>query len=501
MFIEDYPGDYEALRQTFYQFFEGMLIRGDCNIMLEVVVDDIVGVGMGEQGAYFNKEEMRAIYEAAMKMSPDKETRYSVEYGNIDIRMFSPNCASINGEVHLTATTGDQTKRKSFIQIASARKENCKWLWFMTAVNPVTISQESIEAYPLAFAEDTLARLKAELTETISEQTHLQQVLLDTIPHPIFYKGADTRFLGFNKAYCEVFQVSAQDLIGKRVMDLDYLPMEDRINYQKEDEKTIKECAHVSKEQTMPFANGKMHETLYSVTGFKKEDGSPGGLIGIFIDIADIREAERALTAAKKEVEEQKREIEKLAVTDMLTSIFNRRAFDDNLQTHWNAAICSDAPVSLILLDIDHFKKYNDVFGHVKGDECLRSVAEAMSRCLKRANDHVYRYGGEEYAVLLPGTDSNGAMLIAERIFNEIKSIRLPSPISGAYITISAGIHSVYPKSADDCEDLIKLADEALYAAKRNGRNQFVVYEPTRSNKALVQTLSNTIVPFSSGST
>ncbi|MDR0455245.1 MAG: SpoIIE family protein phosphatase [Treponema sp.] len=147
------------------------------------------------------------------------------------------------------------------------------------------------------------------MLKNLSEQNQMQQALLDTIPHPVFYKGADTRFFGFNKAYGEVFGVNTRDLLGKRVLDLEYLSMEDRMVYQAEDERVINENSHTSYEMPMPFADGKIHETLYSVTGFKMEDGTPGGLVGIFIDITDIREAQKALEAATGEIEEHHKTI------------------------------------------------------------------------------------------------------------------------------------------------------------------------------------------------
>ncbi len=129
--------------------------------------------------------------------------------------------------------------------------------------------------------------------EMIFDQFRFVSVLIDIIPYPIFYKNAETRFTGFNKAYENTFKVNRRDLIGKRVLDLEYLPMEDRILYQKEDEETIQNLTEVQKEMPIPFADGKIHQTLYWIKGFKKNDGSPGGLVGTFIDISQQKEIER----------------------------------------------------------------------------------------------------------------------------------------------------------------------------------------------------------------
>lgn len=128
-----------------------------------------------------------------------------------------------------------------------------------------------------------------------AERAHFQQVLIDTIPYPVFYKGADTRFLGFNQAYETTFNVRREDLVGKRVFDLEYLPETDRIDYQAEDETIIAACGSVQREMQIPFADGNLHDTLYYVSGFRNADGSPGGLVGTFIDISTQKEAQQNL--------------------------------------------------------------------------------------------------------------------------------------------------------------------------------------------------------------
>ena len=137
------------------------------------------------------------------------------------------------------------------------------------------------------------ATVAAELAN--AERLAFQQALVDTIPYPVFYKGPDTRFLGFNRAYEETFKVRREMLIGKRVLDLDYLPEADRIAFQAEDEATIAGAGSVRREMRIPFADGILHDTLYYVSGFRKQDGSPGGLVGTFIDISPIKNAEHEL--------------------------------------------------------------------------------------------------------------------------------------------------------------------------------------------------------------
>ncbi|HMX17360.1 MAG TPA: PAS domain S-box protein, partial [Rhodocyclaceae bacterium] len=141
------------------------------------------------------------------------------------------------------------------------------------------------------------------MEEELERQFALLQALIDTIPNPIFYKGADTRFIGCNAAYEQVFAVNRQDFIGKRVLDLEYLPQADRVAYQAEDERVIAEGGRVAREISILFADGKAHDALYSVTGFANPDGSPGGLVGLIVDITPLKEAEREASNARAAAE------------------------------------------------------------------------------------------------------------------------------------------------------------------------------------------------------
>lgn len=153
--------------------------------------------------------------------------------------------------------------------------------------------QEQLKLLDEEFIEQTQKEMQDQLKFTSD--------LIDLIPYPIFYKGADTRFIGFNKAYEEIFKVKREDLIGKRVLDLEYLPMEDRIHYQKEDEEVIQTSTELQKEMPIPFADGKIHETLYWIKGIRKTDNTPGGLIGTFVDISAHKEIERLLQDVQNE--------------------------------------------------------------------------------------------------------------------------------------------------------------------------------------------------------
>jgi len=166
--------------------------------------------------------------------------------------------------------------------------------------------------------------------------------------------------------------------------------------------------------------------------------------------------------------------LENLSATDGLTGISNRRRLDEVLAIEWRRAKRNQTPLSLILMDIDLFKTYNDHYGHLAGDDCLRQLARAIAQCVRRPTDLVARYGGEEFACLLPDTDTDGALLVAKQMWANFNSLNIPhaySPVAD-HVTQSLGVATLIPLAGQPLFDLIRRADEFLYVAKRNGRNQ-----------------------------
>jgi diguanylate cyclase (GGDEF)-like protein len=159
------------------------------------------------------------------------------------------------------------------------------------------------------------------------------------------------------------------------------------------------------------------------------------------------------------------------SLTDSLTGLANRRHFDKTLARDWERARREGMALSCIMLDVDHFKPYNDRHGHGAGDASLKAVAEAITAALNRGSDFAARYGGEEFVILLPGTELPGAALLAERIRRTIADMQF---VEGARLTVSAGAASVMPDGARPAQYLLQLADDALYQAKAKGRNQVV---------------------------
>jgi diguanylate cyclase (GGDEF)-like protein len=168
--------------------------------------------------------------------------------------------------------------------------------------------------------------------------------------------------------------------------------------------------------------------------------------------------------------------IERLTLTDQLTGIPNRRSFDNRMNIEWRHAIRGKTPISVLIMDIDGFKAYNDTFGHQQGDVALQTVAKTLEETLRRSNDFVARWGGEEFIALLPGTDLNGAMNIAEILRSNIENTVIPlSDGTESRETISVGINTLTPEQDSVIDSFISGADNALYTAKETGRNKVCV--------------------------
>jgi diguanylate cyclase (GGDEF)-like protein len=173
---------------------------------------------------------------------------------------------------------------------------------------------------------------------------------------------------------------------------------------------------------------------------------------------------------------EQFRTIERLSMTDQLTDLPNRRSFEKRLMTEWGRAAREREPISILLIDVDKFKNYNDAHGHLQGDAALQSVAKAFTRAMGRSSDFVARWGGEEFITLLPNTDLGGALNVAEHIRRSVEDMEVPCPTGhAAKITVSIGVN-IQTSGADSTVDsFISGADNALYKAKETGRDRVCV--------------------------
>jgi len=194
--------------------------------------------------------------------------------------------------------------------------------------------------------------------------------------------------------------------------------------------------------------------------------------------LAQVKQQSERLTETNRALEEANQRLNKLSRRDGLTQIANRRQFDAVLRREWKRLSRSHSPLSLIMFDVDHFKHYNDRYGHPAGDDCLRTIARTSQQVVKRPSDVVARYGGEEFAVILPNTSKAGALRIAETIRKSIRDLNLinfETDTETIYVTVSLGVACQIPTPKTSPQGLIDVADQALYRAKEEGRNRSVM--------------------------
>lgn len=196
-------------------------------------------------------------------------------------------------------------------------------------------------------------------------------------------------------------------------------------------------------------------------------DGSPEALIGFMFDISERKRIEQQLL-------EMQKKLEVLSYQDGLTGVANRRMFDSVLEAEWMEARRSQQPLSLIMIDIDYFKQYNDCYGHLQGDEVLKRVAQVLNGAGLRAKDFFARFGGEEFALILPETSETSAKKIAERCRNLVFKEQIPHAASevGQMLTISMGVGTITPTTQDSCAGFLQTVDTMMYQAKKSGRNR-----------------------------
>jgi diguanylate cyclase (GGDEF)-like protein/PAS domain S-box-containing protein len=201
----------------------------------------------------------------------------------------------------------------------------------------------------------------------------------------------------------------------------------------------------------------------------RNEDGSANSLIGFMFDISERKKTEEKLITLQKELEE-------LSFKDGLTGIANRRMFDKVFELEWVNAMRNHQPLSVIMLDIDYFKQYNDLYGHIQGDDSLKRVGQVLSGGATRSRDFLARFGGEEFVLVLPETDEESAKKVAERCRSLIFKAQIPHTASkiSQLLTLSMGVGTIIPSHKDDPTAFIAEVDRRLYQAKQKGRNCIV---------------------------
>ena len=193
-----------------------------------------------------------------------------------------------------------------------------------------------------------------------------------------------------------------------------------------------------------------------------------------------LQQQNQALQATETALREANRELHKKATQDGLTGVNNRRQFEEMIRQEWQRLRRSQQYLGLIICDVDEFKHYNDTYGHQAGDTCLQEVAQTMKKAVKRSSDQVFRYGGEEFTILLPNTPLKGVMEVAQLLRQHLAAKQIPHQSSRVsnYVTVSMGVSCLIPTEEYSPEVLIQQADEALYEAKKQGRDRAIAYQP-----------------------
>jgi len=304
----------------------------------------------------------------------------------------------------------------------------------------------------------------------ILQQTDKQdyEILLDIINTHIWYFQDPYTYGLANKAHADFFGLNKEKLVNAPISDV--LPEDLAELAVEENKKVFQDKKQIKLNKWLPHHKGEKRLLAITKEPVFNSLGEVSSIVCSAQDITRIRMNQEALKGKLRLLKSQ-------TMIDGLTNIFNRRYFDETLQREWGRAKRDEKHLSLLILDIDNFKEFNDNYGHPAGDAALRQVAEALSRAVTRPGDIVARYGGEEFAVILPQTDSQGVQKMAEKMRTQVEALGIKHEFSPAarVLTVSSGAASILPLIAlkdEPVETLVKKADQALFEAKKAGKNR-----------------------------
>ncbi|MBI5938197.1 MAG: diguanylate cyclase [Betaproteobacteria bacterium] len=329
-----------------------------------------------------------------------------------------------------------------------------------------------------------LTRQLAGANQALNEHEEYLKAVLNAMSDGLCVIDAEGEIIGVTPSLCAMFGYAEADLLGRDVSLL--VGGEHRLRHagyiRAHRERPMKTLVRRIVEGDGLHYDGTTFPVEVSVTE-TLSGGKPiyVGLVRNITErramIAKLEQTLADLRQEKEKVQAANEELSFLSTHDALTGLPNRRYFDDFSGRMWRHAQRRHETMSILLLDIDHFKQYNDHFGHLAGDACLVRIAETLARQINRAGDLAARYGGEEFIVFLSNTDVDGARHIAEGIRREVQSIAIPHPTSASgAVTVSAGIAACSPVKGSRIDQLVSRADSALYAAKAAGRNRVEVF-------------------------
>ena len=324
----------------------------------------------------------------------------------------------------------------------------------------------------IQFAESRYGERLAE--RSLEETDRKLQAIFDTAVDAIITIDETGAVESFNRSAERMFGYRRSEILGKNVRCIVPPPHQERhddyiANYLRTGRASI---IGVGREVEGLPKDGRTFPIHLSISEIKLRGKRL--LTGILRDITAERRILDALQESNRQLEELNGELEALAAADGLTGLANRRSFDQRLESEWKRAAREQTEIALVMIDVDCFKAYNDSLGHLAGDDCLKAVATSLKASCRRPADLAARYGGEEFCLLLPHTESHGAVELADATRAAIKALALPHPGSsiGGQVTVSVGVATARPGSQTVPADLIAAADGALYRSKEDGRNR-----------------------------
>lgn len=318
----------------------------------------------------------------------------------------------------------------------------------------------------LVMVRDITARKKAEIALQESEAKF--RGVFESAAVGICLTALDGQYLQVNASLCEMLGYAEGELLGLTFQEVTHpSDLEKELALLHRLLQGEIEFYHLEKRYL--HRSGQVVWVMLSLSLICDKDGRPLYFVRLLQNITQQKVMEADLRHANDE-------LEAIAHTDALTQAANRRRFDEYMAVEWRRLARSEDPLSLILLDVDFFKPYNDYYGHPAGDECLRQVTQALQRCTRRPTDLVARYGGEEFALILPNTPAEGALNLAQDIREAIQALQIAHARStvSPFLTVSLGLATLVPTPDLTPSWLIRAADAALYKAKQSGRDRFV---------------------------
>jgi diguanylate cyclase (GGDEF)-like protein/PAS domain S-box-containing protein len=348
--------------------------------------------------------------------------------------------------------------------------------WGNLTAKPITVASKEMN---LVRVTDISDRKHAELA--LKEIEVRFQKIVTISPEAIYilvrYQDGSTLFEYTSPASEELLGVSIEHLMHDHNLRYELFHPDDLAGYEQAMEESLETMQIFRHEWRIITPQGQT-KWIKSQACPERRDNGDVAWYGFAIDISDRKQAEITLAQVEADLRKANQELERLVNLDGLTQIANRRCFDERIIYEWQRLHREKQPLSLLMFDVDYFKRYNDYYGHQLGDQCLLRISQAANQLLCRPADLVARYGGEEFIVILPNTNIEGAITVAKNLHEVIADLQIPhrdSDVSDV-VTISMGIASDIPKLERSPYVLINQADQALYYAKQQGRNRSVIF-------------------------